>query len=68
MSTARTVQPGTIILHSEADDLIPIADSRELMRASGLPESALVIVGNDHRLADIEPLAAMLGSCEEALS
>ena len=36
---------GTVILHSEADDVIPIADSRELVQASGLPESALIIVG-----------------------
>jgi hypothetical protein len=40
-----TVKPGTVILHSEADDVIPIADSRELLRASGLPESALIVVG-----------------------
>ena len=62
--TAGTVKPGTAVLHSEADDVIPIAESRELVRASGLPESALVIVGNDHRLADPEPLAAMLEACE----
>ncbi len=62
--TATTVKLGTLILHSEADDVIPIAESRELVRASGLPESALIIVGNDHRLADPEPLAAMLAACE----
>lgn len=58
--TATTVRPGTMILHSEADDVIPIADSRELLVRSGLPDSALLIVGNDHRLATAEPLAAML--------
>jgi len=58
--TATTVGPGTVILHSEADDVIPIADSRELVRASGLPDSALIVVGDDHRLADPKPLAAML--------
>ena len=55
-----------MILHSEADDVVPIAESRELVRASGLPESALVVVGSDHRLADPEPLKAMLGACERA--
>jgi alpha-beta hydrolase superfamily lysophospholipase len=64
--TARTVKPGTVILHSNADDVLPIADSRELVRASGLPESALVVVGDDHRLADPEPLAAMLEACRKA--
>ncbi|QDV36940.1 alpha/beta hydrolase [Tautonia plasticadhaerens] len=64
--TATTVKPGTAILHSEADDVIPIADSRELVRASGLPESALIVVGTDHRLADPEPLAAMLEACQGA--
>lgn len=63
---ARTVRPGTTILHAEADDVIPIADSRELVDASGLPDSALRIVGSDHRLADPEPLGAMLEACESA--
>jgi hypothetical protein len=31
---------------------------------SGLPASALVEVGDDHRLADPELLAAMLRACE----
>jgi alpha-beta hydrolase superfamily lysophospholipase len=62
--TATTVNPGTIILHSEADDVVPIAHSRDLVIQSGLPATALVIVGNDHRLADPEPLAAMLAAVE----
>jgi hypothetical protein len=62
--TARTVKPGTVILHSRADDVIPFADSEELVRISGLPESALIEVGSDHRLADPEPLARMLRACE----
>jgi Alpha/beta hydrolase family len=62
--TARTVKPGTVILHSRADDVVPFADSEELVRASGLPPSALVEVGTDHRLADPEPLEAMLRACE----
>ena len=33
---AKTVKPGTLILHSEADDVVPIAHSRELVTASGL--------------------------------
>jgi alpha-beta hydrolase superfamily lysophospholipase len=64
--TARAVKPGTVILHSTADDVIPIDDSRELLRASGLPESALVVVGTDHRLVDPGPLAAMLEVCQRA--
>ncbi len=62
--TARTVKPGTIILHSRADDVVPFADSEELVKNSGLPGSALIEVGNDHRLADPEPLKAMLAACE----
>src|SRR6202163_3499670 len=54
--TAKAVKPGTVILHSRADDVIPFADSEELISNSGLPESALIEVGNDHRLADPEPL------------
>ena len=64
--TATTVKPGTVILHSEADDVIPIAESRELLARSGLPETALIVVGDDHRLADPEPLATMLAAVERA--
>lgn len=63
--SARTVKPETVILHSRADDVIPFADSEELVKNSGLPASSLVEVGTDHRLADPEPLAAMLRACEE---
>ena len=66
--TARTVKPGTVILHSRADDVVPFADSEELVRSSGLPASALVEVGTDHRLADPEPLRKMLEACSGALT
>jgi hypothetical protein len=62
--TAKVVKLGTVILHSRTDDVIPFADSEELVRSSGLPASALIEVGNDHRLADPEPLGAMLKACE----
>jgi hypothetical protein len=65
--TATTAKPSTVILHSEADDVIPIADSRGLVGNSGLAETALIVVGNDHRLADPEPLATMLEACEMGL-
>jgi hypothetical protein len=61
---ARTVKPGTVILHSRADDVVPFADSEELVRASQLPESALLVVGADHRLADPQPLEALRRACE----
>jgi hypothetical protein len=62
--SARTVKPGTMILHSRGDDVIPLAESEELLRNSRLPGSTLIEVGADHRLADPEPLAAMLRACE----
>ena len=62
--TAKKVKPSTLILHSRADDVVPFADSEELVKNSGLPASALIEVGNDHRLADPEPLAAMLEACK----
>jgi hypothetical protein len=61
--TAKTVKPDTVILHIRADDVIPFAASEELVRNSGLPASVLIEIGNDHRLADQEPLAAMLKEC-----
>ena len=62
--TARTIKPGTVILHSKADDVVPFTDSLELVRNSGLPES-LIVVGTEHRLADPESLKAMLGGVRE---
>ena len=60
--TARTVKPDTVILHSEADDVVMFADSEELAKNSG---ATLIEVGTDHRLADPEPLAAMLRACSK---
>jgi hypothetical protein len=65
-ASARTGNPGAVILHSRADDVVPFADSEELVRNSGLPASALVEVGDDHRLTDPEPLRKMLEACEGA--
>jgi len=62
--TATAVKKNTIILHSRADEVVPFAESEELVRNSGLPVSALIEVGSDHRLADSEPLEAMLTACE----
>jgi hypothetical protein len=62
--TATTVKPGTVVLHARADEVVPFADSQELLRSSGLPESALIVVGTDHRLADPEPLKKMLEAVE----
>lgn len=63
--TATTINPNTIILHSRQDDVIPFTDSEKLVANSGLPSETLIEVGNDHRLADPEPLKAMLEACEE---
>lgn len=59
--SATTVKPGTVILHSRADDIIPFADSEELANVSG---AKLIEIGSDHRLADPQSLAAMLKACE----
>jgi len=58
--TVKKVKPGTVILHSRVDDVIPFADSEELVKKSG---ATLIEVGTDHRLADPEPLGAMLKAC-----
>ncbi len=61
--TARTVKPNTYILHSPADDVVPFADSEELVRNSGLPAYILTEVGSEHRLADPESLDMLLEAC-----
>jgi hypothetical protein len=58
---AKAVKPDTVILHSRADDVVPFADSEELVKNSG---ATLIEVGTDHRLANSEPLAEMLRACE----
>jgi hypothetical protein len=64
--TVKKVKPQTVILHSRSDDVIPYGESEELIQISGLSASALIEVGTDHRLADPEPLKAMLEACEQA--
>jgi len=63
--TAKTVRPSTVILHSRADDVIPFVDSEELAKNSG---ATLLEIGNDHRLADPEPLDVMLACIEHSVS
>jgi predicted alpha/beta hydrolase family esterase len=56
-----TMKPGTVILHSRADEVVPSAENQELVKNSG---SALIQCGDDHRLADLEPLRTMLRASE----
>ena len=61
--TIKIVRASTVILHSRADDVIPFADSEELVRKSGLPNYTLIEIDSDHRLADPESLELMLEAC-----
>jgi hypothetical protein len=60
--TARTAKQKTTILHSRSDETVPFEDSKEIICNSSLLQSALIEVGRDHRLADPEPLEAMLAA------
>jgi hypothetical protein len=62
--TATSVKPLTLILHSPADVLVPIDDSRELVRNSGSPETVLRVVGEEHDLNDPVALRALLVAVE----
>ncbi|MFM8539271.1 MAG: hypothetical protein ACKOES_14570 [Planctomycetaceae bacterium] len=42
------MKPGTLILHSRADDVVPFQDSAELIANGRLPETALIEVGRNH--------------------
>ena len=61
---AKTVRPGTVILHSRSDDVVPFSDSEELVASSGLPPETLIEIGNDHRLADGSSLSVLLWVCK----
>ena len=65
---ATSVKPNTTVLHSRADDVVPLADSVELLRNSGLPSEWLIEVGTEHRLADEESLAKMVKAVEGVAS
>lgn len=62
--TATTVKPRTLVLHSPCDVLVPIDDSRELVRYSGLPDAALRVVGEEHDMDDPVALRTLLDSVE----
>lgn len=62
--TVKSLKPNAVILHSRKDDVIAFSDSEVLVANSVLPSETLVEVGQDHRLADPEPLKAMLEACE----
>ena len=64
--SATTVKPNTTILHSRQDDVVPFEDTEELIANSSLPSEALIEVGNDHRLAEPEPLAKMVEACRHS--
>ena len=50
--TATTVKPGTDHPAQPGRRMVPFADSEELVRNSGLA-AGLIVVGQDHRLAEI---------------
>lgn len=66
-SNATTVERNTIILHSRADGTVPFADSEEVVKNSGLSESALSEVGDDHRLADQDSFLAIQRACQRGV-
>jgi len=57
--SARIAKQETLILHSAHDAVVPLADSLELVRLSSLPDAALIIVGDDHRMNDRAALDAL---------
>jgi hypothetical protein len=65
--TATKTKPNTTILHSKADERVPFSESEQLVENSGLPLSALIDVGTQHRLTDQESLAAMLRAVEDSI-
>ena len=61
---AATIGAGTVILHCDHDEVVPIEGSRELLRRSGLPEEELVVVGENHRMVDQPAFGALLEAIE----
>ena len=59
-----TVGPATLILHSRHDDVVPIENSRELLRQSGSPEERLIVVGQNHKMTDRAAFEALIAAIE----
>jgi predicted alpha/beta hydrolase family esterase len=55
--SADTVPSDTVIIHSEADDIILFEDSVDLANRTG---AKLVAAGKNHRMGDSEALAALV--------
>jgi hypothetical protein len=55
-----------IVLHSAGDDLVPLEDSRELLRLCGLPDASLVVVGEDHTMINADALTALVDTIRTA--
>jgi alpha-beta hydrolase superfamily lysophospholipase len=64
--TAGLLRGPAIILHSDHDAVIPLADSQELVRNSGRSDATLVVVGADHNMTDPQALEALLSAIESA--
>jgi len=52
-----------LILHSPQDEIVPWADSVELIEQWGFSQEVLIAVGADHRLADESSLEVLHWSC-----
>ncbi len=62
--SAKAATLGTIILHPRGGEVILFEDSAGLKSVSGLPKTSLTEVGTTHRLADPEPVAALVRAVE----
>lgn len=56
---APRVTPATVVVHAPADDIVPFADSLDLLRAAPASTACLKPIGDDHRLSDANALAGI---------
>lgn len=63
--SSKSIKSNSVVLHSKNDDVIPFADSKELVTNSKLLPKSLIEIGDDHRLADEASLKMMLSTCEQ---
>jgi hypothetical protein len=65
--SATTVTPRTVILHSQFDETIPLAESRELAANCKLADAALIIVGANHAMNDADAQNALQQAIERLI-
>ncbi len=52
-----------LIIHGEADEVVPVAHARQIFAAAGSPKELIINPGGDHRVSSPEHQQQLIGAC-----